>query len=192
MGEYVDTGLGTPDHLERLWAPYRMSYIKREGGAGDVPKEAHNPFVEIPQMSDEDGLVVARGEFVYCVLNLYPYNAGHMMVIPYRQESELENLTEEESRELFQFAQAAIRVLKKVSGPDAVNAGFNLGRASGGSVGQHLHMHIVPRWSGDSNFMTIVDGVKVLPQLLKDTRSLLAQGWAELAAEGIISGEAHA
>ena len=150
MGEYVDTGLGTPDRLERLWAPYRMSYIKREGGAGDVPKEARNPFVEIPQMSDED------------------------------------------SRELFQFAQAAIRVLKKVSGPDAVNAGFNLGRASGGSVGQHLHMHIVPRWSGDSNFMTIVDGVKVLPQLLKDTRSLLAQGWAELAAEGIILGEAHA
>nr|PKZ26224.1 diadenosine tetraphosphate hydrolase [Corynebacterium aurimucosum] len=201
MGEYVDTGLGTPDRLERLWAPYRMSYIKREGGAGDVPreggagdvpKEARNPFVEIPQMSDEDGLIVARGALVYCVLNLYPYNAGHMMVIPYRQESELENLTEEESRELFQFAQAAIRVLKKVSGPDAVNAGFNLGRASGGSVGQHLHMHIVPRWSGDSNFMTIVDGVKVLPQLLKDTRSLLAQGWAELAAEGIISGEAHA
>ena len=115
-----------------------------------------------------------------------------MMVIPYREESELENLTEDESRELFQFAQAAIRVLKKVSGPDAVNAGFNLGRASGGSVGQHLHMHIVPRWSGDANFMTIVDGVKVLPQLLKDTRSLLAQGWAELAAEGIIGGEAHA
>ncbi|WP_293769343.1 HIT domain-containing protein [uncultured Corynebacterium sp.] len=192
-GEYVDTGLGTPDRLERLWAPYRMGYIRREGGSGgDVPKKVSNPFVEIPKLPDEEGLIVARGTTVYCVLNLYPYNAGHMMVIPYRQESELENLTEEESRELFTFAQSAIRVLKKVSGPEAVNAGFNLGRASGGSVGQHLHMHIVPRWSGDANFMTIVDGVKVLPQLLKDTRSLLAAGWAELAAEGVIPGEAHA
>ena len=157
-----------------------------------MPKKVSNPFVEIPKLPDEEGLIVARGTTVYCVLNLYPYNAGHMMVIPYRQESELENLTEEESRELFTFAQSAIRVLKKVSGPEAVNAGFNLGRASGGSVGQHLHMHIVPRWSGDANFMTIVDGVKVLPQLLKDTRSLLAAGWAELAAEGVIPGEAHA
>ncbi|MDO5031736.1 HIT domain-containing protein [Corynebacterium sp.] len=192
MAEYVDTGIGTPDRLERLWAPYRMSYIKREGGAGDVSASTSNPFVEIPKMSDEEGLIVARGELVYCVLNLYPYNAGHMMVIPYREESELENLSEAESQELFRFGQAAIRVLKKVSQPNAVNVGFNLGRASGGSVSQHLHMHVVPRWAGDANFMTIVDGVKVLPQLLKDTRSLLAAGWAELAEEGLIPGEAHA
>ncbi|QPK78247.1 HIT domain-containing protein [Corynebacterium lizhenjunii] len=189
---YVDQGVGVPDRLERLWAPYRMSYITREGGKADVPASARNPFVEIPQLSDEEGLIVARGQWVYCVLNLYPYNAGHMMVVPYRQESELENLTSEESHELFAFAQAAIRVLKRVSGPDAVNAGFNLGRSSGGSVSAHLHMHIVPRWNGDSNFMTIVDGVKVLPQLLQDTRSLLAAAWQELADAAEIPGVARA
>lgn len=184
---YVDGGVGVPDRLVRLWAPYRMSYIVKDAAqvdqaatdqAGKRPKR-ENPFVKIPQLSDEEGLIVARGELVYCVLNLYPYNAGHMMVVPYRQEANLEDLTPEETAELMAFAQKAIRVLKKVSAPEAVNAGFNLGKASGGSVGEHLHMHIVPRWNGDSNFMTIIDGTKVLPQLLRDTRALLAAAWTE-------------
>lgn len=194
-GTYVDSGVGVPDRLVRLWAPYRMNYITNKVGNEATSKdsagarERKNPFTEIPLMSDEDGLVVARGTYVYAVLNLFPYNSGHMMVVPYREEAHLENLTLEESRELMLFAQTAIKVLKKVSQPDAVNAGFNLGKASGGSVGQHLHMHIVPRWSGDSNFMTIVDGTKVLPQLLKDTRSLLAGAWADMEDA---PGDAHA
>ncbi|AZA09144.1 HIT family protein [Corynebacterium pseudopelargi] len=187
MQQYHDTGVGVPDRLERLWAPYRMGYIRQDGQ--DTTKPRSNPFVQIPQLDDATGLIVARGQSVYCVLNLFPYNAGHMMVVPYREEANLEDLLPEESAEMFAFAQAAIRVLKQASNPDAINVGFNLGKASGGSVAEHLHMHIVPRWSGDSNFMTIIDGTKVLPQLLRDTRSLLAQTWSSI--EGL-PGEAHA
>lgn len=171
---FVDTGAGEPDRLERLWAPYRMAYIAQR---------SEDPFVEAPKGSDEDGLIIARGETVYALLNLFPYNVGHLMVVPYRKESELENLTEEESHELMAFAQKAVRVLKRVSRPEAINVGFNLGRASGGSVGDHLHLHVVPRWPGDSNFMTVLDGTKVLPQLLQDTRRVLAEGWRDMEEE---------
>lgn len=171
---FVDSGAGEPDRLERLWAPYRMAYIA---------KRSKDPFVEAPQGSDEDGLIIARGKSVYALLNLFPYNAGHLMVVPYRKESQLENLTQEESQELMAFAQKAVRVLKRVSHPEAINVGLNLGRASGGSVGDHLHLHVVPRWPGDSNFMTVLDGTKVLPQLLQDTRRVLAEGWREMEEE---------
>ena len=171
---FVDSGAGEPDRLERLWAPYRMAYIA---------KRSKDPFVEAPQGSDEDGLIIARGKTVYALLNLFPYNAGHLMVVPYRKESQLENLTQEESQELMAFAQKAVRVLKRVSRPEAINVGLNLGRASGGSVGDHLHLHVVPRWPGDSNFMTVLDGTKVLPQLLQDTRRVLAEGWREMEEE---------
>ena len=170
----VDSGAGEPDRLERLWAPYRMAYIA---------KRSKDPFVEAPKGSDEDGLIIARGKTVYALLNLFPYNAGHLMVVPYRKESQLENLTQEESQELMAFAQKAVRVLKRVSRPEAINVGLNLGRASGGSVGDHLHLHVVPRWPGDSNFMTVLDGTKVLPQLLQDTRRVLAEGWREMEEE---------
>jgi len=148
-----------------------------------ITKRSEDPFVEAPRGSDEEGLIIARGELVYALLNLYPYNAGHLMVVPYRKVADLENLSSAESAELMEFAQRAVRVLKRVSNPDAINVGFNLGKASGGSVGDHLHLHVVPRWPGDSNFMTILDGTKVLPQLLKDTRALLAQGWLEIEEE---------
>ena len=174
----VDSGVGDADRLERLWTPHRMSYIvespRMAGSAG--PAE---PFSEIPRMSDEDGLVIARGAEVYAVLNLYPYNPGHLMVVPYRRVAELEDLTESESAELMAFTQKAIRVIKAVSHPDGFNVGLNLGKSAGGSLAEHLHMHVVPRWSGDANFITVVAGTKVIPQLLRDTRALLAGEWAD-------------
>lgn len=178
---YIDKGVGEPDRLERLWAPYRMDYIVDRG----VHKEAapHNPFIELPQRSDEDALIIARGDRVYAVLNLFPYNPGHMMVVPYRQVANLEDLTADEMREMMHFSQIAIKTIKSVSHPHAFNVGFNLGKASGGSVGDHLHMHIVPRWSGDANFMTVLHGTKVLPQTLRQTRALLADGWKRTVAE---------
>ena len=136
------------------------------------------PFSEIPTLSDEDGLVVARGEHVYVVLNLYPYNPGHLMVVPYRRISELEDLSEPESAELMAFTQKSIRVIKAVSRPGGFNVGLNLGKVSGGSLAEHLHMHVVPRWIGDANFITIIGGSKIIPQLLRDTRELLATEWA--------------
>jgi ATP adenylyltransferase len=157
-----------------------MSYIvespKFGGSAGST-----EPFTDIPTLSDEDGLVIARGELVYAVLNLYPYNPGHLMVVPYRRVSELEDLTDAETAELMAFVQKAIRVMKAISRPDGFNVGLNLGRSAGGSLAEHLHMHVVPRWSGDANFITVVGETKVIPQLLRDTRVLLADQWASLS-----------
>ncbi|MGW5224299.1 HIT family protein [Nocardia niigatensis] len=182
--QIVDTGAGDPDRLQRLWTPYRMSYItgEAEDRKVDAPKKTGHPFTDIPQMSDEDGLIIARGESVYAVLNLYPYNPGHMMVVPYRRVANLEDLTAEESAELMAFTQQAIRVMKQVSRPEGFNVGLNLGGVAGGSLADHLHQHIVPRWSGDANFITVVGGVKVMPQLLRETRALLAQAWKDADA----------
>ncbi len=122
----VDHGVGEPDHLQRLWTPHRMTYIAEapmKGGSA----ASERPFTDIPTLSDEDGLVVARGELVYVVLNLYPYNPGHSMVVPYRRVSELEDLTAEESAELMAFTQKVIRVIKSVSRPHGFNVGLNLG-----------------------------------------------------------------
>ena len=174
----VDHGVGEPDHLQRLWTPHRMTYIAEapmKGGSA----ESTRPFTDIPSLADEDGLVVARGELVYVVLNLYPYNPGHSMVVPYRQVAELEDLTEEESIELMSFTQKVIRVIKGVSRPHGFNVGLNLGSSAGGSLAEHLHMHVVPRWSGDANYITIIGGVKIVPQLLRETRELLATEWAK-------------
>jgi ATP adenylyltransferase len=154
-----------------------MSYIV------DVPAnrdstQPSQPFTDIPTLSDEDGLVIARGDLVYAVLNLYPYNPGHLMVVPYRRVAELEDVTDAEMAELMAFVQESIRVIKSVSRPDGFNVGLNLGKSAGGSLAEHLHMHVVPRWSGDANFITIVGETKVVPQLLRDTRALLADEWA--------------
>lgn len=166
-------GAGVDDRLARLWAPYRSLYVTKT-------TKPEDPFVDLPAGSDEDGLIVARGHEVFCILNLYPYNPGHMMVIPYRQVGSYEDLTESETTEFSAFTKKAVRALRRVSNPDAVNIGMNLGRASGGSVPNHLHQHIVPRWSGDGNFMTVIDGTKVLVQALSQTRELLASAWRAL------------
>lgn len=174
----LDRGVGERDQLQRLWTPYRMTYLaeaplNRDNGTSTTP------FTDIPQLPDEDGLVVARGELTYAVLNLYPYNPGHLMLVPYRRVSELEDLTDAESAELMAFMQKAIRVIKNVSRPHGFNVGLNLGTSAGGSLAEHLHVHVVPRWSGDANFITIVGGSKVIPQLLRETRQLLATEWAK-------------
>ncbi|WP_304113431.1 HIT domain-containing protein [Mycolicibacterium bacteremicum] len=185
----VDTGVGEPDHLQRLWTPHRMSYIAespmKKGAGSAMSKE---PFTDIPAMSDEDGLMVARGDLVYAVLNLYPYNPGHLMVVPYRRVSELEDLSTAETAELMAFTQKAIRVIKAVSRPHGFNVGLNLGTSAGGSLAEHLHMHVVPRWGGDANFITIIGGSKVIPQLLGETRRLLAAEWAAQPGPGAATG----
>lgn len=172
----IDRGAGDPDRLERIWTPHRMSYIAETVKPADATGE---PFTDIPKMSDADGLVVARGEHVYAVLNLYPYNPGHMMIVPYRKVANLEDLSVAESAELMAFTQQAIRVIKRVSRPHGFNVGLNLGGVAGGSLAEHLHQHIVPRWGGDANFITIIGGVKTMPQLLRETRELLATAWKD-------------
>jgi ATP adenylyltransferase len=162
------------DRLELLWAPHRMAYVTGEGAA---PEPDGCPFCRIPSLDDKAGLVVARGDEVYAVLNKHPYNPGHLMVVPYRHVAELEDLTDTEMHALAEMTRQAVVAIKKASSPHGFNVGLNLGGVAGGSLADHLHQHVVPRWGGDANFMTVVGNTKVIPQLLGDTRDLLADAW---------------
>ncbi|MEU8268967.1 HIT domain-containing protein [Sphaerisporangium sp. NPDC049002] len=170
-------GAGDPDNFQRLWSPHRMAYIKGENKPSGTGPGEGCPFCEIPTMSDQDGLVVARGSSVFTVLNLYPYNSGHLMVCPYRHVADYADLDEAETTELADFTKRAIVSLRKASGAQGFNVGMNLGHVAGAGIAGHLHQHVVPRWGGDTNFMPVVGHTKVLPQLLKDTRELLADAW---------------
>ena len=173
---------GTPDGLERLWTPHRMLYVTgaEKPGSG-YESTATCPFCQAPDRPVEDGLVVARGERVYAVLNLYPYNPGHLMICPYRHVPDYTDLDEAETVEFGQFTQAAMRVIRRVSAPHGFNLGMNQGHVAGAGIAAHLHQHVVPRWGGDTNFMPIIARTKAIPQLLADTRLLLAKAWEELA-----------
>lgn len=165
-------GIGTPDGFQRLWMPHRMAYIKRNH---DDPL---CPFCEIPAMADDAALVVARGQYVYAVLNLYPYNSGHLMVVPYRHFGDYSQLEDTEAAETHAFTKAAIGALRRTAGAQGFNVGVNLGGVAGAGIAAHLHQHVVPRWGGDTNFMPIVGHTRVLPELLRDTRAALAAAWS--------------
>ncbi|HSR24335.1 MAG TPA: HIT domain-containing protein [Candidatus Eisenbacteria bacterium] len=157
--------------------PHRMAYIKGEGKPAGGAVEEGCPFCSIPTMGDEDGLVVARGATVYAVLNLYPYNGGHLMVCPYRHVADYTELAADEVAEVGTFTQRAMTALRTASGAQGFNIGMNQGSVAGAGIAAHLHQHVVPRWGGDTNFMPVVGRTKVLPQLLRETRALLAEAW---------------
>ena len=167
--------VGEPDGLERLWTPHRMTYISGEARSDSCP------FCVAPSLPDEQNLVVARGERVYAVLNLYPYNPGHLLVCPYRHVADYTELTEDETVELAAFTRKAMRVVRHTSSPHGFNIGMNQGSVAGAGIAAHLHQHVVPRWGGDANFMPVIGQTKVLPQLLADTRAMLAKAWPEVA-----------
>jgi ATP adenylyltransferase len=178
--EFVEQeGVGVPDALQRLWTPHRMAYIRGEGKPAG-PESDGCPFCRLPALDDADALIIARGELVYGVLNLYPYNPGHLMVVPFRHVADYTDLTPVETVELAEFTQKAMTVARSVSTPHGFNVGMNQGVIAGAGIAAHLHQHVVPRWGGDSNFMPVIGHTKVLPQLLGETRTLLAKAWAEM------------
>jgi ATP adenylyltransferase len=170
-------GAGIPDGFARLWMPHRMAYIKGENKPASAEEGDGCPFCRIPSLDDADGLVIARGALVYAVLNLYPYNAGHLMVVPYRHVADYPDLTGDETAELAEFTKRAITALRAASGAQGFNIGMNMGSVAGAGIAAHLHQHVVPRWGGDTNFMPVVGRTRVLPQLLRDTRTLIADAW---------------
>ncbi|MGN6252468.1 MAG: HIT family protein [Marmoricola sp.] len=169
-------GVGEPDDLERLWTPYRMAYIRGENKPADASAQ-ECPFCRIPALPDEDGLIVHRGEAAYVVLNLYPYASGHLMACPYRHVADYTDLDDAETHEIAALTQQAMRVLRSVSGAHGFNLGMNQGAVAGAGIAAHLHQHVVPRWGGDQNFLPIVGRTKALPELLRETRDLLAGAW---------------
>jgi ATP adenylyltransferase len=170
--ERVETG--DPDGLERLWTPHRMPYMSGENRPDGCP------FCLAPGSPEPESLVVARGELVYAVLNLYPYNPGHVLVCPYRHVADYTELTEAETAEVAAFTRRAMLVIRAVSRPHGFNLGMNQGGVAGAGIAEHLHQHVVPRWGGDANFMPVIGRTKVLPQILSDTKVMLAKAWTAL------------
>jgi ATP adenylyltransferase len=174
--EIVQDGIGDADDLDRLWTPHRMAYIRGENKPADA-SSGECPFCRVPQLGDAEGLVVRRGALAYAVLNLYPYAPGHLMVVPYRHVADYTDITDEEAAEIADLTRRAMRVLRSVSGAGGFNVGMNQGAVAGAGIAAHLHQHVVPRWVGDQNFMPIIGRTKTLPELLTDTRALLAEAW---------------
>lgn len=164
---------GVPDQFQRLWTPHRMAYIT----AGPQPLRDECPFCAAPHKSDEDGLIVHRGRSAYVLLNLFPYNSGHLLVCPYRHIGQYDEATAEEVAEIGELTQTGMRVLRTVSRSDGFNIGMNQGAVAGAGVDEHLHQHIVPRWGADANFFPIIAKTKALPQLLGDVRRAVADAW---------------
>ncbi|HMO12153.1 MAG TPA: HIT domain-containing protein [Actinotalea sp.] len=175
-GDADDRPAGEPDGFQRLWTPHRMAYITgQDKPAG--PQTEHCPFCRAVTGDDESCLVVGRGAATLALLNLYPYNSGHLMVVPHRHVADLLELTETEAAELTAMTRTAVEVLREVMTPQGFNLGMNLGQVAGAGIAAHLHQHVVPRWAGDANFLPIVARTKALPEILGDTRARLAAAW---------------
>lgn len=167
--------------LERIWSGWRSAYVtdaapsRRSDGAGDGP----SVFTQLLQcgLPDEDTHIVYRGELVFGIVNIHPYTSGHMLVVPYREVADLADLTPAEVTELWSTVTRAAAVVQREYRPDGLNVGLNIGRPAGGSVPTHLHVHVVPRWTGDSNFMSATANTQTLPEALVVTAGRLRSAW---------------
>lgn len=164
-----------PDGFERLWTPHRMVYIEGQRASDEAGEGC--PFCAAPTRTDAEGLIVHRGELCYVVMNLFPYNPGHVLVCPYRHVPRYVDLTDDETVEFTLLTKQVVRTLEATSAPMGFNIGMNQGRVAGAGVAAHLHQHVVPRWGGDSNFLPIIGQTKALPLLLEDVRTRLAEVW---------------
>lgn len=153
--------------MDRLWAPWRAEYIRAERAPGCI-------FCDKQEGDDADNLVVARGELCFALLNTFPYTNGHVMVAPYEHTGELGSLSAEQGTELFGLTRTVVAGLEEALAPHGFNVGLNLGRVAGAGIEDHLHVHIVPRWDGDTNFMPVLAEARVISQSLQETYELLA------------------
>jgi ATP adenylyltransferase len=156
---------------QQLWAPWRLEYIAR------ADEDEGCFFCRAAEASDEDGLVVHRGEKAFVLLNKFPYSSGHVMVAPYRHVGDFGDLENDEALDIHRLTGQALGALATVYAPQGYNLGWNLGRIAGAGVLDHVHEHVVPRWAGDTNFMPVLAGVKVLPEHLSETRNRLSEAW---------------
>ena len=176
----LDDETAMDDGLERLWAPHRLSYIRGEDKPTDDSPGDQCPFCRVPNWSDVDGLIVARGETVFALMNLYPYNSGHVLICPYRHFADVTEAEAAELAEINRFTQRLMAAIRLAMNPHGFNIGINQGSVAGAGIAAHLHQHIVPRWGGDANFMAVVGRTKVVPQELADTRDVISQAWLDV------------
>lgn len=174
-GDLAGDLAGVRDGFERLWTPHRAVYIEGERPSADAGDGC--PFCAAPAKDDAEGLIVHRGETCFVVMNLFPYNPGHLLICPYRHVPYYVDLTDEETLEFTALTKAAVRTLQAASNPAGFNLGMNQGAVAGAGVAAHLHQHVVPRWGGDMNFLPIIAQTKALPFLLEDTRAKLVEAW---------------
>ncbi|YAL81846.1 HIT family protein [Dermacoccaceae bacterium W4C1] len=173
--EQAESLAGVPDAFQRLWTPHRMAYVQGERPTDEAGPGC--PFCAAPDKSDSDGLIVHRGRTCFVVMNLFPYNPGHLLICPYRHVPLYIDLTDEETSEFTALTKAAIRALTEAASPHGFNLGMNQGEVAGAGVAAHLHQHVVPRWGGDANFLPIIGQTKALPSLLEDMRTQLVAAW---------------
>ena len=164
---------GVPDNFQRLWTPHRLVYIQN----GQQPAPDDCPFCLAPKGTDEDGLIVFRGKECFVLLNLFPYNSGHLLVCTYRHVADYDQTTETEAKEMAELSKVAMQVLREVAQAQGFNLGMNQGVLAGAGIADHLHQHIVPRWPNDSNFFPIIAKTKALPRLLGEIRQAIQQAW---------------
>lgn len=164
--------------LDHLWNGWRSAYV-RSHDEGELKRAETSVFVEILNsgLPDEETHIVHRGSLVFAIMNAYPYASGHLLVLPYREVAHLEDLTAEESSELWDTVTSAVAILKRTHSPHALNVGINLGPSAGGSISRHVHVHVVPRWEGDANFMTAVANTRTLPEPLEETAGRIREEW---------------
>jgi ATP adenylyltransferase len=165
---------GVPDNFQRLWTPHRLVYIQN----GQQPPANECPFCLAPEGSDEDGLIVHRGETCFVLLNLFPYNSGHLLVCTYRHVADYDQTTAQEAAEMAALTKRAMEILRKVAQAQGFNIGMNLGVLAGAGIAEHLHQHIVPRWANDSNFFPIIAKTKAMPRLLGEIRAEIQAAWS--------------
>ena len=163
--------------MDRLWAGWRATYVAAAGNGALAEQGSLFRRILESGLPDEETHIVWRGELVFAILNAFPYTCGHMLLMPYREVPELEDLTADESAELWDSVRDAVVALKAAYRPQGVNVGLNLGEAAGAGIPSHLHVHVLPRWSADSNFMTSVAEARVLPESLDVTWRKLVAAW---------------
>lgn len=161
---------------ERLWAPWRMQYVREAGKPGGECIFCAKPAED----ADAQNLIVWRSTQCYVILNMFPYTSGHLMIAPYRHTHDLASLTDAEWLDLGNLMRRCLRALEREYRPDGFNVGFNLGRAAGAGIEEHLHLHIVPRWNGDTNFMATIGETRVLPESLSETYARLQRALQEV------------